>query len=155
MKRKAVSTVDVNVTRDMIDVALTQRSTLCAIALALRDADINGNYERPWVTQDRIAVTDRSTDQRYEWDADQIPETIKTWIDQFDRNPNKVRPFTFKLDLSTARVVRRQHTSAMAAIKKEQDRSKVRNTQKKIPAAQRGGIKHTTKRELRPVDLPE
>lgn len=155
-RRKAKpSTVDVTVTRDMIDVALTQRSTLCAIALALRDADPDGDFERPWVDQNRIAFTNRRTDERYEFDADQIPEEIKTWIDQFDRNPNKVKPVTFQLDLSQARVVPRQHTGAMAAIKKEQDRTKVRNTQKRIPAAQRGEIRHTSKRELRDVEIPE
>lgn len=152
MTRRRPRVVDVNVSRDMIHYAVTQTSTLCAIALALRDADIDGNFERPWVTQNRIAITDRRTQERYEWDADQIPDKIKTWIDQFDRDPGKVKPFSFQLDLSTARVVPRQHTGALAAIKKDESnrQQKVRNTQKRIPA-ELAEIRHTTKRELRDV----
>lgn len=157
MARKKPKVVDVNVTRDMIHYAVTQTSTLCAIALAMRDADVDGNFERPWVSQDRIAITDRYTDQRYEWEADQIPEEIKTWIDQFDRDPGKVRPFTFQLDLSQAKVVPRQHTTALQAVAKNrsnQQQEAKRLTQQRIPAAQRKEIKHTTKRELRDVEVP-
>lgn len=156
-RRAKPKVVDVNVTRDMIHYAVTQTSTLCAIALAMRDADIDGNFERPWVSQERIAITDRLTDQRYEWDAEQIPDTIKTWIDQFDRDPGKVRPFTFQLDLSQARVVPRQHTTAMQAVAKDksnQQQKRKRETQARIPAAHRSGIRHTTKRELRDVEVP-
>lgn len=156
IRRKRPATVDVNVTRDMIHYAVTQTSTLCAIALALRDADPDGNFERPWVTQEHIAVTDRRTQERYQWDAEQIPDKIKTWIDQFDRDPQKVRPFAFQLDLSKAKVVPKQHTSALQAVAKDKknQEAKVRNTQKRIPAGNRGGIRHTTKRELRDVEVP-
>lgn len=156
MPRKAKPTmVEVNVNRDMIDHALTQRSTLCAIALAIRDADVDGDFERPWITQNRIAFTNRRTDERYEFEADQIPDEIKTWIDQFDRNPSKVKPFSFTLDLSQAKVIKRKHDAPLEAIKKRAEYEKLRErrtTQKKIPRALEG-IRNTSKRELRDVDV--
>lgn len=175
MTRQLPAKVRVQVTRNMIHWAVTQRSTQCAVALAIRDADPDGLFERPWVTQDRIAFTDRYTDQRYEWDADQIPDKIKTWIDQFDRDPGKCRPFSFTLEIASARVTRLVHkTRAEQSIhqrthnrnfeakhpsrrqyEEEKAAAVVERRQAKIPAAQRDGIVHTSKRELRPVVVPD
>lgn len=152
-RRKAPSTIDVNVTRDMIHWALTQKSTQCAIALAIRDA--NENFVFPNVTQEAISVSDRSTGMRYTWTD--VPEKIQRWIDQFDRDPSKVKPFTLTLDLDGAEAKPMQHLSVQKAVeltKRRLEKKVNTRNQKRIPASNRGGIRFTSKRELRDVEVP-
>lgn len=93
--------VTVRVTRKLLDWAIQQTSTQCAVALGLKDAD--EDIIRPKVTQDAIAFTDYRTDARYTFD---VPEHIAKKIDAFDRDPSSVKPFTFTLDLDEAREIR-------------------------------------------------
>lgn len=178
MPRKLPDKIRVTVTRSMIHWAVTESSTQCAIALALRDADPDGLFERPFVTQHCMAFTDRYTDQRYKWDADQIPEKLKSWIDQFDRDPTKCRPFSFTLETSKARVVpvihrtkpeqvtrQREHNRKFeekyperrgeTVAQMEKKRWETETKQQKIPVAQREGIVHTSKRQIRNVLVPD
>lgn len=172
MARKLPEKIRVTVTRNMIHWAVTESSTQCAIALALRDADPDGLFERPFVAQHRIAFTDRYTDHRYEWDEDQIPEKLKSWIDQFDRDPSRCRPFTFTLDVSTARQVPVVHKTKPEQVTRQREHNRKfeekyperrsetvavleERRQQKIPVAQRVGIVHTSKRERRNVVVPD
>lgn len=84
----------VRVTTKLIHWALTQSSTQCAIAQALRDA--NDEWERPWVNQKSIGFTDRDTHVRYSFAT---PAPIAEWISKFDADPSSVKPLTFKLDV--------------------------------------------------------
>lgn len=181
MARKLPDKIRVTVTRNMIHWAVTQSSTQCAVALALRDADPDGLFERPFVSQDRIAFTDRYTDLRYSWFADWIPEKLKSWLDQFDRDPSKCRPFSFTVDTTVAKVeqlkrrkspedvVRQQKYNrsfeakypdrksgeTVAQVEERRQAAQVEERrQAKIPVAQREGIRHTSKRELRNVLVP-
>lgn len=86
--------VKVQVTRNMVDYALQQTSTLCAVALALRDANEDGDWILPHVDQDTIRVTDRRTQQRYIW---KTPKKVANYIDKFDRQREAVGPMAFVL----------------------------------------------------------
>lgn len=88
--------IRVQITRKLIDWALQQTSTQCAIALALKDAG-NGDIVRPIVTQKTIAFTDARSGLRYTYFT---PDKIATWIDTFDRDPSSVKPLVFTLDTS-------------------------------------------------------
>lgn len=148
--------VEVHVTRDMIHWAMQQTSTQCAIALAVRDADPDGDWVMPDVRQGRIAVSDRRTGQRLVWTD--VPKKIQTWIDQFDRDPSKVKPFTFTLDVTAAETRPMARLSVHDAVELAKKRAGLKvetRNQKKIPASSRGGIRHTSKRELRDVVVPE
>lgn len=146
--------IEVRVTRDMIHWALRQTSTQCAAALAIRDADPDGEYVFPHVDQEKISFTDRRTEQRYTWTD--VPKKLASWIDQFDRDPSKCRPFSFTLDTNQAEVKPVRHLTLKQKIEQaKQKREKVvRDTQRKIPVALQE-IKHTSKRELRNVEVPE
>lgn len=103
----------VRVTRKLIDWALTQSSTQCAISLALKDAD--DAFASPRVNQEKICITDRATGQRYIF---KTPDRIAKWIDQFDRDPSTTKPLTFTLDLDEAdevRPIQRQQPSEIIA----------------------------------------
>jgi hypothetical protein len=89
--------VTVRVNRHLINWALQQTSTQCAISLALKDAD--DNITHPRVTQGTIAFRDASTNTRYVFNT---PEKIANWIDNFDRDPSTTKPLTFTLDLDEA-----------------------------------------------------
>ena len=93
--------VTVRVTRNILHWALTQSSTQCAVARALKDADERISYPR--VDQKKIAFTDMETGTRYSF---KTPEPIATFIDSFDRDPGHTKPITFMLDLSKAEKVR-------------------------------------------------
>ncbi len=85
-------TTTVQVTRLMVDYALQQTSTMCGVALALREA--NPDWELPRVTQKDIRVTDRRTGKRLIW---KTPRRVATWIDKFDRRREAVGPMAFVL----------------------------------------------------------
>lgn len=86
--------VKVQVTRLMVNYALQQTSTLCAVALALRDANEDGDWILPRVTQDTIRVTDRRTGERLTW---KTPKKVAAYIDKFDREREAVGPMSFVL----------------------------------------------------------
>lgn len=148
-------TVQVNVTRNMVDYALQQTSTMCAVALALRDA--NDDWVLPRVTQDDIRFTDRRTNERV---IIKTPQKVSSFIDKFDRQREAVRPFTFELDLTQAerRPVRKLQPSQ---ILKQAGYDATREgpyahhsktsprRQARIPVAI--APTNTSKRELRPV----
>ena len=146
---RAKKAVRINVTSTMVDFALQQKSTLCAVALALRDA--NDDWILPRVTQTDIRYTDRRTQQRI---IVPTPPEVAKFIDQFDRKREYVKPFSFDLDLSTAVARPMTHAQPSEAIKKAERRKaaeakKPRTTQKKLPART---FSNTNKRELRPVE---
>lgn len=147
--------VPVTVTRNMIHWAIQQTSTQCAIALALRDA--SDDFVFPHVDQNVIRVSDRRTGLRYEF---KTPDVVAKWIDRFDRDVTKVRPFTFELHLEDAdkiKPVQRTPLPKLLKIAENYRNQKVhrnapqggRTTQKKLSA---GTTKNTSKRELRDVD---
>jgi hypothetical protein len=137
----------IQVTRNMVDYALQQTSTLCAVALALRDA--NDDWILPRVTQEDIRVTDRRTGKRI---TIPTPPKVAAWIDKFDRQREAVGAFSFDLDLTQATTRPMQHITPSGAIKQAERnaRAKVRNTQKRTPA---NYFKNTNKRELRPAEV--
>lgn len=154
MAQNRPRTIQVNVTRDMIHWAVTQTSTQCAIALAIRDADPDGNFMRPHVDQDRISFTDTYTQQRVTFRD--VPKKLQNWIDQFDRDPSKCRPFSFTLDLDAAETRPMQHLTPLESVKAYQRNQEVKvRRQKKIPVSQSHSIRNTSKRELRDVEVPE
>lgn len=93
--------VTVRVTRNILHWALTQSSTQCAVARAIKDADDRLSYPR--VTQSKIAFTDMETGTRYSF---KTPPAIATFIDSFDSDPEHTKPVTFMLDLDKAEQVR-------------------------------------------------
>jgi hypothetical protein len=138
----------IQVTSQMVNYALQQTSTLCAVALALRDA--NDDWILPRVTQNDIRYTDRRTGQRV---TIPTPKKVAAWIDKFDRQREAVSPFSFDLDLAQATVRPIKHlqpSEVIAQAKRDKERRKVRTTQKKVPS---GTFKNTNKRELRPVEV--
>lgn len=147
MTRRKTATVHVDVTRNMVHYALQQTSTLCAVALALRDAD--DDFVLPRVTQEEIRWTNRRTGERV---SVPTPPEVSVWIDQFDRRREAVKPFGFDLDLSqaTVRPVVRQQPSEMIR-QAELRRDRTIRRQRKIPVGSRP--KNTSKRELRPVEV--
>lgn len=82
----------VQVTRLMVDYALQQTSTMCGVALALREA--NDDWILPRVTQETIRVTDRRTGKRLVW---RTPPRVAKWIDKFDRQREATGPIAFVL----------------------------------------------------------
>ena len=146
-RKSTQNSVHVDVTSNMVHYALQQTSTLCAVALAIKDA--SDDYILPRVTQKDIRYTDRRTGHRV---TVPTPPEVATWIDKFDRQREQVAPFGFDLDLSQA---------TMRPIIKLQPSQLIRNAanhkktaerrQKKIPVAIRP--KNTSKRELRPVEV--
>lgn len=107
-----VPLLKVHVTKPLINWALQQTSTACAIALALKNVDDEICYAR--VDQDTIRFTDRRTNTRYVF---KTPPRLAAWIDSFDRDREGVRPINFTLDLGeplTARPVRRLQPSQLA-----------------------------------------
>lgn len=141
------TTVHVDVTRNMVHYALQQTSTLCAVALALRDA--NDDYVLPRVTQEEIRWTNRRTGERV---SIPTPPEVSTWIDQFDRQREAVRPFGFDLDMSQATVRPVEHKQPSQLIRQAQLRQdNGMRRQRKIPVGTRP--KNTSKRELRPVEI--
>lgn len=100
-----MSKVRVNVTRKMIDFALQQTSTNCAIALALKDSEVNGNDDAimlPHVDQKTIRFTDRVNGVRY---TIPTPERIAKFIDDWDHARELARPFQFTIDLDDPAVI--------------------------------------------------
>lgn len=139
--------VHVDVTRNMVHYALQQTSTLCAVALAIRDA--SDDYVYPRVTQQDIRWTDRRTGQRV---IVPTPPEVATWIDKFDRQKEAVSPFGFDLDLSEAKTRPIQRLQPSQQIKQSETNRKTRERrQKRIPVAV--APKNTSKRELRPVEV--
>jgi hypothetical protein len=105
--------VKVAVTRDMVDYALQQTSTLCAVALALRDANEDGDWILPRVDQDTIRVTDRRAGERYTW---RTPRKVANYIDKFDRQREAVGPMTFVLgEPDEVRPIRHRQPSEIIA----------------------------------------
>ena len=96
----------VRVTKKLIHWALTQSSTQCAIAQAVRDA--NDEWERPWVNQKSIGFSDHATGTRYNFPT---PQILADWISQFDADPTQVKPITFEIDVVKESVVKRGDTT--------------------------------------------
>lgn len=91
--------VTIRVTRNLLDWALQQTSTQCAIALAIKDAD--DDFQRPKVTQQSMSFADARTGVRYTFPT---PARLAKLIDDFDRDPSSVKPTSFTLDLDDAEV---------------------------------------------------
>jgi len=155
MAKKVSEQVLVQVTRNMVNYALQQTSTMCAVALALRDA--NDDWVLPRVTQDDIRFTDRRTGERV---IVKTPPKVSAFIDKFDRQRETVRPFNFEIDLSQAErrpVKRRQPSEILKQALYDQGRNEPYShhaassprRQARIPAAV--APTNTSKRELRPV----
>lgn len=139
----------IQVTRTMVDYALQQTSTLCAVALALRDA--NDDWVLPLVTQDEIRYTDRRTQERVILST---PPKVAEWIDRFDKKRELVKPFSFELDTTNAvrrPIVRKQPSEMIRQAVLRKDKDKVIRRQRKIPVGSRP--KNTSKRELRPAEV--
>lgn len=137
--------VRIQVTRNMVDYALQQTSTMCAVALALRDA--NDDWVLPRVTQDDIRFTDRRTKERI---VIPTPPKVAEFIDKFDRRREAVKPFAFDLDLSQAETRPVEHKQPSQMIRQKQLRENPgMRRQRRIPAAV--APKNTSKRELRPL----
>lgn len=109
----------------MVDYALQQTSTLCGVALGLREA--NDDWILPRVTQDDIRVTDRRTGERLIW---KTPPRVSKWIDKFDRQREAVGPIAFVLGEPDARrpIAHRQPSQIIA------DAERVRNGRAKRKA---------------------
>lgn len=142
--------VEINVTSTMVDYALQQKSTLCAVALALRDAD--DDWILPRVTQTDIRYTDRRTHERV---IIPTPPEVAEFIDKFDRKREAVKPFTFELDMSQATKRPMTHLQPSQAIAKAEARKraeakKPRTGQKRLPPRT---FNNTNKRELRPIEV--
>jgi hypothetical protein len=147
MPRQRKQVLAVTVTRNMVDYALQQTSTLCAVALALKDA--NDDIILPRVTQKDIRYTDRRTGQRV---TVPTPPEVSAFIDRFDRRRELVKPFAFDLDLSEAKTRPIKHAQPSQLIRQaELNRQTRERRQAKIPVAIRP--KNTSKRELRPVEI--
>lgn len=149
MTRKSTTTTKIHVTSHHIGWALQEKSTLCAVALALRDA--NDDWVLPRVTQDDIRYTDRRTNQRV---IIPTPPKVAQFIDRFDAKREYVGPITFELDMSKAVTRPMKHlqpSQVIAQAERDGNRPKHRTTQKKIPASM--AIKNTNKRERRPVEI--
>lgn len=114
--------VTVRVTRDILHWALTQSSTNCAVALALKEAD--DRFTHPKVTQETIAFTDAHEDVRY---TIPTPKRIADYITAFDHDPQGVKPLTFTIDLDEPDVqVRPSHHATVPQKIKEAKRLKER-----------------------------
>lgn len=139
----------INVTRNMVDYALQQTSTMCAVALALRDA--NDDWVLPRVTQEDIRFTDRRTHERV---IIPTPAKVAEFIDKFDRQREAVAPFNFDIDLSTAErrpMKRLQPTQLIKQAERDRQRKDSQGRrQKRTPA---GSFNNTSKRELRPPEI--
>lgn len=95
--------VRINVTRDMIDYAVQQTSTSCAVSLALKESS-DGDYILPKVNQNTISFTDRRSNTRY---TVPTPPKVAEFIDTWDRDKTKARRFTFEMDLASPKVSRK------------------------------------------------
>jgi hypothetical protein len=142
------SSMKIHVNHHHIDWALQQKSTLCAVSLALRDA--NDDWVLPRVTQDTIRYTDRRTQERV---IIPTPPEVAEFIDAFDRQREAVGPITFNLDLRKAERRPMTHIQPSEAIAQAERRRKrealnPRTTQKKTPQ-----FTNTSKRELRNVEV--
>lgn len=124
-----MSAIPVRVTRKLINYALTENKTQCAIAQALRDA--SDTFMHPYVDQKHIKVTDRVTGKRYTFNT---PQKLANWVTQFDRDPTKTNPISFSLDLTQADSVRDiKRNSVEQSIKKSQA-AKNKKVKKATPA---------------------
>lgn len=125
--------VTIRVTRNLLDWALQQTSTQCAIALAIKDAD--DDFQRPKVTQETISFADARTGVRYTFPT---PARLAKLIDDFDRDPSTVRPTSFVLDLDEAEtrpIKRASITQLVAASKKRRDKEDSVRPARSITAA--------------------
>lgn len=114
--------VTVRVTRDILHWALTQSSTNCAVALALKESD--DRFTHPKVDQETIRFTDAHDDVRY---TIPTPKKIADYITAFDANPESVKPLTFTIDLDDPNVtVRPSHHATVPQKIKEAKRLKER-----------------------------
>jgi hypothetical protein len=133
--KEAEEPVTVRVTKQMIDWALRQSTSQCAIALALRDAD--DYFSHPSVNQKEIRVTDHRTGQRYVF---KTPPALARWVDKFDRG-EPVKPVTFALDLSQADAVREVHRTSVRALvnqaRRDRERKVMPARETPIPRSQR------------------
>lgn len=109
--------VTIRVTRTLLDWALQQTSTQCAIALAIKDAD--DDFQRPKVTQQTISFADARTGVRYTFPT---PARLAKLIDDFDRDPTVVRPTSFTLDLNDAEVKPIRHATVRQLVKASKKR---------------------------------
>ena len=125
----------ITVDRDNIDWAIQQSNTQCGIVLALIEMDDDIIYPR--VTQDEIRFTSRKTGERYVY---KTPPKAAKWIDEFDRNPNTVKPFNFELDL--------EHPEAVRPIRKISAPTRVRTAQKRAAVIRVSARSHRPLREV-------
>lgn len=116
--------VEVHVTRQMIDYALEQTSTRCAVSLALKDAD--DAYILPMVDQDYIRVTNRSSGERLTFTT---PARIAKFIDEWDRGIKLMKPFSFTLDTDEADVRPIRHMQPSELIRTAERVRRVRQVQ--------------------------
>lgn len=133
--------VRVNVSRKMIDFALQQTSTNCAIALALKDSELNGNEDAvmlPHVDQKTIRFTDRVNGVRY---TIPTPERIAKFIDDWDHSRALARPFQFTIDLDDPAVIAKpmRHASQekLIAMAERVRGMRVRNASKGVHRSER------------------
>lgn len=111
--------VRVGVTRKLIAWALTQSSTQCAVAQALKDA--SDDFVFPHVNQNTIRVTNARTRQRFTF---KTPKKLAEWIDEFDNDPTLCKPVSFTLDFDAPDSVRPiKHNNVETAIKKSREHS--------------------------------
>lgn len=130
----------VAVTSQLVQYALQQTNSRCAIALAIKDA--SDDFVLPRVDQKTIRVTDRRTGKRYIFNT---PEKIAKWIDNFDRNRELVEPIRFDLNLEDADEVKpMRHMDVHTAIAQTQrDHARRDGVRKANPGVA------SSKRELR------
>lgn len=133
--------VRVSVSRKMIDFALQQTSTNCAIALALKDSEVNGNDDAvmlPHVDQKTIRFTDRVNGVRY---TIPTPERIAKFIDDWDHARELARPFQFTIDLDDPAVIAKpmRHASQekLIAMAERVRGMRVRNASKGVHRSER------------------
>ena len=126
-----MSRIRLQVSRKLIDWALQQNNSQCAISCAIRDAD----FYYPRVTQTRISFTDRDAGVRYTWPT---PSKVAEWIDGFDRDRTLTQPLAINLDTQQAKVTplkRRRDTFESVAAHENYKRRKVQSARSLVKEA--------------------